>query len=89
MVWHHLLGDVRFQQKEGNEILGNNLGKSMIYRGRREMKEYEVTSKENTELKEAEQVLYHHLSWFQGQSGELRALVIVNSFPEPAHGMQH
>lgn len=53
------------------------------------MKEYEVTSKENTELKEAEQVLYHHLSWFQGQSGELRALVIVNSFPEPAHGMQH
>lgn len=32
------------------------------------MKEHEVTSKENTELsehKEAERVLYHHLSWFQ------------------------
>lgn len=40
----------------------------MTYRGRREMKEYEVTSKENTELiehKEAEQVLYHHRAWFQ------------------------
>lgn len=40
----------------------------MTYRGRRKMKEYEVTSKEDTELiehKEAEQVLYHHRAWFQ------------------------
>lgn len=91
MVQHLLLGDVKSQQKEGNEILGNNLGK-MTYRGRREMKEYEVTSKENTELieyKEAEQVLYHHHSWFERQSGEARTVAIVNNLPAPAHGMQN
>lgn len=56
------------------------------------MKEYEVTSKEDTELiehKEAEQVLYHHRAWFQWQSGEARTVVIVNNFPAPAHGMQN